>query len=170
MKLEQSCFPNRDGGQRTKFQPRVTLKMEPQSPFLLHLAVYIFPHFGHCHCRNNTIRLLTRKKDALALRKNVVEYHRPPRLRVSSPPKTPAQSTSKNKSPKNLTRCDLNSYVVLVALGVIPVLSFVQGSVAGGKRKTAKVPYPNMYATREEMKANKDAYRFNCAQRAHGNL
>jgi glutathione S-transferase len=63
-----------------------------------------------------------------------------------------------------------HSYVVLVALGVIPVLSFIQGTVVGGYRKPAGVRYPNFYATPQQIKENRDAYKFNCAQRAHGNL
>jgi glutathione S-transferase len=41
---------------------------------------------------------------------------------------------------------------------------------AGIKRKGAKVPYPNAYATAQQVKESRDAYKFNAAQRAHGNL
>lgn len=37
-------------------------------------------------------------------------------------------------------------------------------------RKPAGVPYPYAYASPEKAKENRDAYKFNCAQRAHGNL
>jgi len=37
-------------------------------------------------------------------------------------------------------------------------------------RKPANVPYPNAYATPQQVKESPDAYRFNCAQRAHANL
>lgn len=58
----------------------------------------------------------------------------------------------------------------MVALGVAPLLSWVQGLVVTSSRKAAKVPYPNAYATPEQAKENRDAYKFNCAQRAHVNL
>lgn len=41
------------------------------------------------------------------------------------------------------------------------------GMITGSKRKAAKCPYPNGYASAQEMKANPAAYEFNCAQRAH---
>ena len=53
---------------------------------------------------------------------------------------------------------------------MIPVLSFIQGNVVTFSRKSAKVPYPNNYATHEQAKENQEAYKFNCAQRAHANL
>lgn len=61
-------------------------------------------------------------------------------------------------------------YTVLVALGAIPLLAQLQGVVPGSLRKSAQVLYPNMYATAEQAKNNKQAYKYNCAQRAHGNL
>ncbi|OKL60958.1 hypothetical protein UA08_03663 [Talaromyces atroroseus] len=70
----------------------------------------------------------------------------------------------------SITLPDNYGAVIAIALGVIPVLSFVQGSVVGVLRKKAQVPYPHSYATVEQCKANPNAYRFNCAQRAHGNL
>lgn len=69
---------------------------------------------------------------------------------------------------ENLTRDP--SYVVLIALGAIPVLSFVQGNVVTMHRKPAGVQYPNAYATNQQAKDSQAAYKFNCAQRAHGNL
>lgn len=61
-------------------------------------------------------------------------------------------------------------YSAIIALGVLPLMSFVQGSIVTTLRKAAKVPYPNPYATAEQVKTSADAYKFNCAQRAHGNL
>ena len=46
----------------------------------------------------------------------------------------------------------------------------MQGNVVTGLRKAAKVPYPNAYASHDQAKESQDAYKFNCAQRAHGNL
>ncbi|GFF32354.1 microsomal glutathione S-transferase 3 [Aspergillus udagawae] len=59
--------------------------------------------------------------------------------------------------------------VVAVALGAIPVLSFIHGNIVGSFRKDAKVPYPHTYATVEQCKSNAKAEQFNCAQRAHAN-
>lgn len=64
----------------------------------------------------------------------------------------------------------ITSYVVLIALGLAPILSFAQGMVVSTHRKAAGVAYPNAYATPQQMKASPEAYRFNCAQRAHANL
>lgn len=61
-------------------------------------------------------------------------------------------------------------YTVLIALGAIPVLAIAQGAVVTTLRKKAKVLYPNPYATAEQAKSNPAAHKFNCAQRAHGNL
>ena len=72
--------------------------------------------------------------------------------------------------PISLTIPDGYGYTVMIALGLIPILSWVQGSVVTSLRKPANVPYPNSYATAEQVKNSKEAYKFNCAQRAHGNL
>ncbi|ETI28122.1 hypothetical protein G647_00571 [Cladophialophora carrionii CBS 160.54] len=61
-------------------------------------------------------------------------------------------------------------YVALIALGGIPLLSNIQGNVVTFLRKPANVPYPNAYASHEQAKESQDAYKFNCAQRAHANL
>lgn len=61
-------------------------------------------------------------------------------------------------------------YTVLVALGAIPLLAQIQGSISTSFRKPAQVPYPYHYATVEQAKNNQNAYKYNCAQRAHGNL
>jgi hypothetical protein len=47
-----------------------------------------------------------------------------------------------------------SSVVIAVALGAIPVLSFVHGMITGKQRKGAKVPYPHSYATIEQCKEN----------------
>ncbi|KAI9374004.1 hypothetical protein BJX61DRAFT_541158 [Aspergillus egyptiacus] len=59
---------------------------------------------------------------------------------------------------------------VAVAVGLIPVLGFIHGSIVSSFRKGAGVPYPHSYATAEECKSNRKAYQFNCAQRAHANF
>jgi glutathione S-transferase len=61
----------------------------------------------------------------------------------------------------------ITSYVLAISLVATPFLAFAHGMITGSKRKAAKVPYPNAYASAEEMKANPAAYQFNCAQRAH---
>ncbi|KAI5303496.1 hypothetical protein KEM55_000519 [Ascosphaera atra] len=60
--------------------------------------------------------------------------------------------------------------VIVVALGAIPVLSFLHGALVTQLRHQAKVVYPNYYATPEQAKENKLAEQFNAAQRAHGNF
>lgn len=72
--------------------------------------------------------------------------------------------------PLAITIPDNYGYTALIALGVLPLMSFIQGSVVTSLRKPAKVPYPNHYATAEQVKASPEAYKFNCAQRAHGNF
>lgn len=59
---------------------------------------------------------------------------------------------------------------MLIALGAVPLLAQVQGGVSTTLRKSAQVPYPNLMATAEQAKSNPAAYKFNLAQRAHGNL
>ncbi|KAJ5591639.1 uncharacterized protein N7459_002008 [Penicillium hispanicum] len=65
-----------------------------------------------------------------------------------------------------------NNYgaAIAVALGAIPVLGFIHGSITTSVRKTANVPYPHSYATIEQCKQNPSAEQFNCAQRAHSNF
>ncbi|KAJ5946740.1 hypothetical protein N7454_003579 [Penicillium verhagenii] len=70
----------------------------------------------------------------------------------------------------SITIPDNYGAVVAVALGAIPVLGFIHGSVTGSFRKQAKVPYPHTYATVEQCKQNAKAEQFNCAQRAHANF
>ncbi|KIW78463.1 hypothetical protein AYO21_08304 [Fonsecaea monophora] len=69
-----------------------------------------------------------------------------------------------------LTVPDRYGYVVLIALGAIPVLCYAQGMAVTFLRKPAGVPYPNAYASAEKVKESQAAYKFNCAQRAHANL
>jgi glutathione S-transferase len=59
------------------------------------------------------------------------------------------------------------SYVLGLSLVATPLLAFVHGAITGIKRRAAKIPYPNAYATPQEAKANPAAHTFNCAQRAH---
>lgn len=47
-----------------------------------------------------------------------------------------------------------SSAVIAVALGAIPLMSFVHGTVVTSLRKKAKVPYPHTYATVEQCKEN----------------
>ncbi|KAH9486553.1 Microsomal glutathione S-transferase 3 [Psilocybe cubensis] len=44
-----------------------------------------------------------------------------------------------------------------------------QGSTVGKYRKRAGIAYPQMYAEKAQADASKDAFQFNCAQRAHQN-
>jgi hypothetical protein len=55
--------------------------------------------------------------------------------------------------------------VLGVALG-FGLLTVWQMELVGKARKRAGVPYPLLYATAEEMKANPAARVFNCCQRA----
>jgi glutathione S-transferase len=48
-----------------------------------------------------------------------------------------------------------------------PLLALAHGLVTGSKRAAARCPYPNAYASAQDMKVNPVAYQFNCAQRAH---
>lgn len=63
-----------------------------------------------------------------------------------------------------------NSYVLAVSLVATPLLAMAHSIITGSKRKGAKCPYPNGYASAQDMKANPLAYQFNCAQRAHANF
>ena len=72
--------------------------------------------------------------------------------------------------PITFTVPDGYGYSAFVALGLIPILAFAQGSVVTSLRKASGVQYPHAYATVEQAKTSKDAYKFNCAQRAHANL
>jgi glutathione S-transferase len=44
-----------------------------------------------------------------------------------------------------------------------------QAAVVAKTRRVAGIKYPQLYAEKAEAEASKDAYRFNCAQRAHQN-
>ncbi|KAK2743063.1 hypothetical protein FQN57_005019 [Myotisia sp. PD_48] len=59
--------------------------------------------------------------------------------------------------------------ILAIAAGAIPFASIVHGIFVGKMRKAAKIAYPTTYATVEQCKADPNAYRFNCAQRAHQN-
>ncbi|KAF2431744.1 membrane-associated proteins in eicosanoid and glutathione metabolism [Tothia fuscella] len=66
-------------------------------------------------------------------------------------------------------------YVLAVASATM-FFSMWQGLRVGPFRKAAKIPYPQPYASPEELASEKDParkqamYLFNCAQRAHGNF
>lgn len=59
-------------------------------------------------------------------------------------------------------------YVALAACSMA-WLNVFQSRMVGNKRKVAGVAYPQMYADKAQQEASKDAFVFNCAQRAHGN-
>ncbi|KAL1412037.1 hypothetical protein Q8F55_003034 [Vanrija albida] len=59
--------------------------------------------------------------------------------------------------------------VVGLGAAAIAFLQIFQMGVVGAARKAAKVPYPNLYVSDAEAKADKLKLKFNCAQRAHGN-
>ncbi|GKZ63658.1 hypothetical protein AnigIFM60653_001820 [Aspergillus niger] len=69
-----------------------------------------------------------------------------------------------------LTVPDNYGFVIAVALGAIPVLSFIHGAIVSRLRQDAGCPYPHCYATVEQCKTNPKAEQFNCAQRAHANF
>ncbi|KAG8750566.1 hypothetical protein FRC12_012830 [Ceratobasidium sp. 428] len=65
----------------------------------------------------------------------------------------------------------LPEYYGYVALATISTgfLNILQIQLVSSTRKKANIKYPQMYAEKSEMKANFDAMKFNCAQRAHQN-
>ncbi|EME38981.1 hypothetical protein DOTSEDRAFT_92243 [Dothistroma septosporum NZE10] len=90
---------------------------------------------------------------------------------LPQPPHHPNyQPTPTAKMPITLTLPTTYGYTAILALGAIPLLSFFQGMTVSSLRKAARVPYPNAYASAEQSKSSPEAYKFNCAQRAHGNL
>jgi glutathione S-transferase len=60
-------------------------------------------------------------------------------------------------------------YVVLSTTATF-LLSLWHGALVGSYRRKAKVPYPNCYASAEEIKESPEKYAFNCAQRSHANF
>ncbi len=60
--------------------------------------------------------------------------------------------------------------MLALSLVATPLLAMAHVVITGSKRKAAKCPYPNGYASAQEMKANPAAYQFNCAQRAHAHF
>ncbi|KAF8914803.1 hypothetical protein CPB85DRAFT_1251966 [Mucidula mucida] len=58
---------------------------------------------------------------------------------------------------------------VALALFSTQIMLAAQSIVVGRKRKLAKIKYPQLYAEKAEAEASRDAYVFNCAQRAHQN-
>ncbi|TFY75998.1 hypothetical protein EWM64_g8015 [Hericium alpestre] len=59
-------------------------------------------------------------------------------------------------------------YVAASLLSTALILQW-QGFVVGSARKSAAVPYPQMYAEKAEAQNSKTAMIFNCKQRAHQN-
>ncbi|KFY44032.1 hypothetical protein V495_03655 [Pseudogymnoascus sp. VKM F-4514 (FW-929)] len=59
-------------------------------------------------------------------------------------------------------------YVILAATSTF-ILNTIHTFNTGKFRKAAGIAYPAAYASNEVAKDNDDAYRFNCAQRAHAN-
>ena len=64
---------------------------------------------------------------------------------------------------------DQYAYVLGVAASTTLVNLFLGNNVMK-QRKASGITYPNLYATNEEASKNPAAYKFNCAQRAHGNF
>ncbi|KAI4255065.1 MAG: hypothetical protein LQ352_002739, partial [Teloschistes flavicans] len=56
---------------------------------------------------------------------------------------------------------------VLLSATLSSLVSYWHAIQTGQYRRRAKVPYPNAYATAQEMKEDRDKYLFNCAQRSH---
>ncbi|PPQ96358.1 hypothetical protein CVT26_005045, partial [Gymnopilus dilepis] len=59
-------------------------------------------------------------------------------------------------------------YVGAALLSTVPLLLF-QNRTVSVNRKKAKIEYPQMYAEKAQAESSRDAYIFNCAQRAHQN-
>jgi len=70
--------------------------------------------------------------------------------------------------PTTLVLPDGYNYVLAVAVSSA-WLNAWQFMKVGGARKAAKIPYPRPYAEKDEAAASKEAYVFNCVQRAHQN-
>lgn len=62
-----------------------------------------------------------------------------------------------------------SSYVLLTATATT-ALSFWHGAFIGRYRRAAKVAFPGSFVPGVDAQSNKEAYLFNCAQRAHGNF
>lgn len=58
-------------------------------------------------------------------------------------------------------------YVGLAATSALWLSMFQGYYQVGAARRAAKVPYPQAYAEKAEAEANKEAFKFNCVQRAH---
>ncbi|CAE6451865.1 hypothetical protein RSOLAG22IIIB_03809 [Rhizoctonia solani] len=59
-------------------------------------------------------------------------------------------------------------YVALAAISTGFLTAF-QTIVVSKARKQAKIEYPRLYAEKQEQDKSVDAFKFNCAQRAHQN-
>ncbi|KAF3760229.1 hypothetical protein M406DRAFT_358559 [Cryphonectria parasitica EP155] len=60
-------------------------------------------------------------------------------------------------------------YVLLTVVSTAFV-NLWHGMQTSAARKTSGIGYPNAYATPEQAEKNPEAYRLNCAQRAHANF
>ncbi|KAI4088648.1 MAG: hypothetical protein L6R37_008171 [Teloschistes peruensis] len=87
----------------------------------------------------------------------------PSTLSLSPPPPTPLSILPPKTS---LTPYNPLSYVLLSAT-MSSCVSYWLAMQVGRYRRIAKVPYPNAYATAQEMKDDRNKYLFNCAQRSH---
>ncbi|KAI8893951.1 hypothetical protein BC833DRAFT_606730 [Globomyces pollinis-pini] len=67
-----------------------------------------------------------------------------------------------------ITLDSTHAYPLAVAVFSGFVVQYL-GAKVSGARKRANVPYPYMYATREEAEKEPTKHLFNCAQRAHQN-
>ncbi|KAI4205536.1 MAG: hypothetical protein LQ350_000315 [Teloschistes chrysophthalmus] len=56
---------------------------------------------------------------------------------------------------------------VLLSATMSSCVSYWLAMQVGRYRRVAKIPYPNAYATAQEMKEDRNKYLFNCAQRSH---
>ncbi|CAG8586121.1 9469_t:CDS:2 [Acaulospora morrowiae] len=59
-------------------------------------------------------------------------------------------------------------YVIVTGIASLFMTTYL-GVKVGSARKKAMVPYPNMYASREESEKDRNKLIFNCYQRAHQN-
>jgi len=64
---------------------------------------------------------------------------------------------------------DVNYAWVILAAVSTGWLTFWQGIYVSRHRKAANIAYPQLYAEKAEAEASAEAFKFNCAQRAHQN-
>ncbi|KAI9313313.1 hypothetical protein DFJ73DRAFT_884959 [Zopfochytrium polystomum] len=62
------------------------------------------------------------------------------------------------------------SFGYVIAVAIVGVLQpVVLGAQVNSARRKAKIPYPFLYASETQCEKSKEAYLFNCYQRAHQN-